>query len=96
MKTKKKAVKKPASTDDKNFVQEQRVKIDVRVSEELDSRVEALSTKIGTTKNSIFAVATMTYVSVMERVTDGSGRLTPLEIKAAVDAGLREMLGPLG
>lgn len=95
MATKKKKTK-AAPQQDRSFTQEPRTKLDIRVSEDLDARVEALSAKIGTTKNSIVAMATATYVAAMERVIDGKERLTPVEIKQLVEVGLTEMFGHVG
>lgn len=88
--------KKKVKAKEANFEQAERVKIDVRVSQEADARVEALSEKIGTTKNSIFAVGTITFVSAMERVIGKQARLTKEEINDVVERGLREMLAHVG
>lgn len=69
-KTKKKLTKKPMPKTGfagrGMLTQSERTKIDVRVGDGLDARIEAVAKKLGTTKNSIVVIGTLQFVAKLE------------------------------
>lgn len=72
----------------REFSQGDRAKLDIRVSEELDKRIEAVATRLGTTKNSVVAVACGLFCAKMERAGAGTKK-RPSD--AEIEAALREL-----
>lgn len=68
----------------REFAQEDRAKLDIRVSEDLNTRIEAVASRLGTTKNSVVAVAVGLFCTKMERVAGSKKRPSDGEIEAAL------------
>lgn len=66
MPPKKTAKKTTAKKQPGMFVQGDRPKLDIRVSQELDARIEKAAAKLGTTKNSVVVVGAAMFVKKLE------------------------------
>lgn len=66
---------------DGTFEQPDRVKLDVRVSKDLDDRIERAARMLGTTKNSIAAVGVAMFVS---KILSTKGKKSDVEIERAL------------
>lgn len=67
-----------------------RVKCDVRVSEELDLRIEKIASRLGTTKNSVILIGALQFVAKLE-VLAVKGKSDGVDAKSLVTQALQEL-----
>jgi hypothetical protein len=80
------------TTKDENFIHAPRKKIDVRLSAELDDRIEEQARKLGTTKNSIVLIGALTFVAKLELLAADHHEVTAEVLASLVAEALRELV----